>query len=145
MSTKKHSKADSDSSAGGTKPIVSGSFLFSVGDMVRYKHRSISGECKILKRKREKDYFLSEVNGCNIYFNVYETEEIMQSGRKLYWDDKEIFLVSANTEIPAGAVDYASDEYSADFLDNNGNILKTVKAGKSGYAHELVRGQLNCR
>lgn len=125
---------------------VSGCFLFDVGEMVVYEHRTKSSPCKIIERKLEKNYFLSEIWGTDVFINVYVTEqtaELLQGKVKTwYWEDREERLRSVDIEKPVGAVDYASDELSADFLDKNGNVLKTVKAGKSGYAHEIVSGLL---
>lgn len=114
--------------------------------MVRYRGRSSTA--KILKRKFIKDHFLSEAHGRPIYGSMYITEEMTPMGLrdrvvKFKWEDPEPLLESADIFMPDGAVDYASDEFTGDWLDENGNILKTVKCGTPGRAHEIVSVVIN--
>lgn len=121
-------------------------FVFDIGEQVIYSHRSTGLPCKIVDRKRVKDDFLSTVWGVPVYVNCYITEEVYKIKNRIskrLWDNPEFTLVSADTEKPELAVDYESDERVADFIDKDGNILKTVKAGKIGRAHEIVSGHFN--
>lgn len=120
-------------------------YLFNVGEKVVYVHRGTSKPCIVTERRQEQDYFLSEAWGREVYFNVYlnkSTLFLKSSQKFVYYDDKEIFLRSADIIKPKKAHDYQSDEFTADWLDENGNILKTVKSGKIGFAHEIVSESL---
>lgn len=123
-------------------------FLFNTGEKVTYEHRQerkSTGE--IIKREKVKHFLLSELNGCDIFENTYTVKETFaglgKSESTFFYEDPEIYLRSADIAKPKGAVDYESDEFSADFMDAKGNVLKTVKAGKIGKAHELVRSLIN--
>lgn len=119
-------------------------FIFNIGEEVVYTRRGMfyGSKCVILERFFEKDYFLSQTNRAEVYYAVYITEETIKSRldktKARRWEDRELFLISADISKPEGATDYASDEYEADFLDIEGNVLKTIKSGKTGEAHKLV-------
>ncbi len=115
-------------------------FLFEAGDKVTCN--SSKKTYVIDERKQIKKMFLSIAYGIETFDNLYITME-EGSDRSRKFEDKEENLTSADIEIPEGAVDYASDEFSADFLDKDGKILKTIISGRRTHAHEIVVSALN--
>lgn len=123
-------------------------FVFNIGEDVIYQHGGERKHCTVIGRKAYKDHFLSEIHNGSILLNLYITQETatLLKGRvsKFKWEDKELTLRSANFyDIPEGAVEYASDEYTADYLDASGNIIQTIKAGVRGVAHQFVSTQFH--
>lgn len=120
-------------------------FLFEVGEVVVFIYKGYpSLPSKVIERKTEKDFFLSEVYNRSVYFNVYTTEykcRYSKSKTIFRWKDPEKSLRTYNISKPKGAIDYESDEYSASWIDKNGNILRTIKSGQIGLAHNIVSGQ----
>lgn len=58
-------------------------------------------------------------------------------GKKKTYTDKSAFIAEASQK-PEDAIDYASDEFSADYLGKKGKVLKSVESDQSGLAHQLV-------
>ncbi len=126
-------------------------FIFEIGERVSYIRGGAASGAVIEERKHVKDHFLSNAWSVPIWTCVYKTVETIQSplGRNApgypyvrRWEDPEILLRSFDVEVPDGAVDYESDEFTADWVDADGNVIKTVKSGQSGLAHDIVSTSL---
>lgn len=121
--------------------------MFDVGEQVVYIFKGHPGlPAKIISRHREKDYFLSEAWGKNIFYNSYITETQIRfkhnKQTKIFrWNDPEKSLRTCDISKPHGAIDYESDEHTADWIDNNGKVLRTIKAGQIGLANDIVAGR----